>query len=177
MIFSQFQPTICKFKVPLLLISCFVTFVLEITSTIFFFLVFCIVLLLLSFALFFYFPHPCILFPVSSVIPFLPVSIYFWSLIPTKMQKTTNSSRKFLFCFVQGYQHYSRVQCPPNRYPLNLNLVSEPICHYQLWLAVMLKTLYHGLSQGWSFRNQVANNRFDFGRKSRVEVLCIFSEP
>ena len=66
--------------------------------------------------------------------------------------------------FLLGVLPNSRVQCPSKQhfYPLNLHLVLEPIYHYQERLEGNVKTVHHGLSQGWNFRNQIAKSRFVF---------------
>ena len=52
---------------------------------------------------------------------------------------------------------------PTALFLLNLDLVLESICHYQSKLAVMLKTIHRGLSQGCNFKNWIVNNSFFFG--------------
>ena len=60
-------------------------------------------------------------------------------------------------CIIAGFNIL-----PTALFLLNLDLVLESICHYQSKLAVMLKAIHHGLSQGCNFRNWIVNNSFHF---------------
>ena len=77
---------------------------------------------------------------------------------------------------------------PTALFLLNLHLVLESMCHYQSKLAVMLKTIHCGLSQGCNFKNWIVNNSFFFFLKGGwcgiftfffffIVVVCLFPGP